>query len=121
MSNPPAKKTSLSQLAKRGGPLLEAEVAPAVHTQFQNQYTAATGQLVVPGNPEYYQDQPNKWGAELRVYFNGATIAESLQADDIHVEHRPTGYRSGEYEYRFNDNDLWWELVEKHGLRLGPN
>jgi hypothetical protein len=21
----------------------------------------------------------------------------------------------------FNDNTLWWLLVEQHGLRLGPN
>lgn len=55
---------------KKIGLLLEAEVAPSGNTRFQKRYLAATGTAVSPGAPEYYQSQNNKWGAELRAYFN---------------------------------------------------
>jgi hypothetical protein len=123
MSKPVVKKISLARLARRGklGVLLEAEVAPKQQQRFAKRYKTTTGQKVSPGNPQYYQHQPNKWGSELRLYFNDATMAASLQALGIHVEYRQRGYKAGQYRYRFNDNKLWWKLVNKYRLRLGPN
>ncbi len=106
---------------KKLGLLLEAEVAPSGKTRFENRYQAATGYAVSPGNPEHYQSQSNKWGAELRVYFNDDAMATTLKAYGVHVEGPRKGYKAGQYRYRFNDNKLWWKLVENQSLRLGLN
>lgn len=101
--------------------LLEAEVAPNQQKRFENRYQKATGKSVSPGNPSYYQSQPNKWGSELRVYFNDPGFAALVESLGIKVEKRSRGYRSGEFHFRFNDNRLWWKLVEVSGMRLGMN
>lgn len=103
------------------GLLLEAEVAPSAQTRFESRYQKATGLSVSPGSPGYYQDQPNKWGSELRVYFNDPGFATMLMGLGVHVEYPRKGYKSGDYKFRFNDNKLWWKLVEVAGLQLGPN
>lgn len=106
---------------KKIGVLLEAEVSPSGSARFERRYQAATGIVVSPGTPEHYQCQSNKWGAELRVYFNDHAMATALNASGVHVEGPRRGYKSGQYRYRFNDNSLWWKLVEDQGLRLGSN
>jgi len=106
---------------KKLGLLLEAEVAPGGTTRFERRYQAATGLVVTPGMPEQYQLQRNKWGAELRCYFNDHAMAATLRATGVHVEGPRRGYKSGEFRYRFNDNRLWWKLVEQGGLKLGMN
>jgi hypothetical protein len=106
---------------KKIGLLLEAEVAPAGKTKFEKRYQAATGRAVSAGKPEHYQSQGNKWGAELRGYFNDAAMAKTLKASGMTVEGPRTGYKSGEFKYRFNNSKLWWKLVEEEGLRLGLN
>lgn len=103
------------------GLLLEAEVAPSGQGRFESRYEAATGLRVSPGSPEYYQNQSNKWGTELRVYFNDPGMAAALEASGVRVEGPRRGYKAGMYRYRFNKNRLWWRLVEEYGLRLGPN
>jgi hypothetical protein len=106
---------------KKIGLLLEAEVAPGGKARFEKRYQAATGSAISPGVPEYYQCQNNKWGAELRVYFNDPAMAVVLKASGVHVEGPRKGYKSGEYKYRFNDSKRWWKLVEDEDLRLGLN
>ncbi|WP_295409082.1 hypothetical protein [uncultured Thiocystis sp.] len=107
---------------KKIGLLLEAEVAPSGRVTFEKRYYAATGIVVSPGTPEHYQSQINKWGAELRVYFNDHEMATEFKTSGVHVEGpREEGYKSGEYRYRINDNSLWWKLVEEQGMRLGRN
>jgi hypothetical protein len=101
--------------------LLEAEVTAGQQKKFQKRYEAATGITVTPGNPQHYQNQPDKWGAELRVYFNDPCLSTILQALGIHVEYPRKGYKAGKYKFRFNDNKLWWKLVEDYGMRLGVN
>lgn len=101
--------------------LLEAEVAPNSQKRFEARYLKATATKISPGSPQFYQTQSNKWGAELRVYFNDPGMAISLSARGLHVESSRNGYRSGEYAYRINDNKFWWDLVEGQSLRLGPN
>lgn len=103
------------------GLLLEAEVPPKAQARFDKRYQATTRVDVSPGSPKHYQNQPNKRAAELRVYFNDPGMAVSLEALGVHVEYPRRGYKAGEYRYRFNNNKLWWKLVEVYGLRLGLN
>jgi hypothetical protein len=99
--------------------LLEAEVAPAAQVGFARRYEASTGSAVTPGAPPEYQSQPNKWGAECRIYFNSHVVAMCARSLGLHVEvGRP--YKNS-YLYRINSHDLWWELVETYGFRLGVN
>lgn len=101
--------------------LLEAEVSLAGQKKFEKEYQAATGVLVKPKNPVHYQSQKNKWGRELRIYFNDPGMAVALEALGYHVEFPRQGYKAGEYRYRVNDNNLWWLLVNSSGMRLGVN
>ena len=103
------------------GVLLEAEVAPNSQARFQKRYHAATSVSVSPGHPGHYQAQTNKWGTELRIYFNDKARASAFKAAGVHVEESRTGYKSGEYTYRVNNNNIWWKLVEHQGFRLGLN
>lgn len=106
---------------KKLGLLLEAEVAPRGKARFEARYMVTTGIAVSPGAPEHYQIQKNKWGTELRVYFNDDGLAMTLRAAGLHVEGPRRGYKSGKYKYRINHNKMWWKLVEDYGLRLGMN
>ena len=96
-------------------------MSPKGLENFKTRYKAATGKSVSPGSPDHFQKQSNKWGAELRVYFNDSDAEKKFKSVGVNVEHRIDGYRAGEYTYRINDNKIWWELVELHGLRLGSN
>lgn len=99
--------------------LLEAEVAPQAQARFQARYHTATGQTITPGSPPEFQGQRNKWGAECRIYFNSSSAEIWARSQGIHVEvGRP--YHS-DYQYRINNVDLWWELVEVYDFRLGIN
>jgi len=99
---------------------LEAEVHPNCQQEFSKRYLAATRSFICTGAPEAYLDQPNKWGAELRIYFNAEPdIVKRLEQRGYKVE-RTSAYR-GTYAYRINNNNLWWELVENGGFRLGEN
>ena len=69
---------------------------------------------------EYFQIQPNKWGAECRIYFDATPQqCDALEKAGFHVEARTTGYRS-DYAFRINSHQLFWELVN-NGYVLGPN
>lgn len=111
----------MSVLPNKVDLFLEAEVSPQAQQRFERRYTNATGKSVSPGNPPEYQIQPNKWGQELRVYFNNPGMAAALAALGMHVEGPRNGYRSGEFAFRVNNNDLWWNLVEGYGFELGLN
>lgn len=115
-------KTMAKHMIRKGVDLLlEAEVAPQQRSRFEKRYHEATGEHVSPGSPAHYQGQRNKWGSELRVYFNDPSLHALLNALGVHVEGPRKGYMAGKYRYRFNDNKLWWKLVEIDGRRLGQN
>ncbi|MGY0561104.1 hypothetical protein ACW7G2_10360 [Luteimonas sp. A277] len=98
--------------------LLEAEVKPESKAQFEAEYHALTGQMPTEG--AHFQPQPNKWGAELRVYFNCEVDLSDEFADlGISVEEGARPYRS-RWRYRINNNEFFWALVTA-GYRLGPN
>lgn len=99
--------------------LLEAEVSPSRTAAFELRYQTATGVTVRPGSPAEYQLQTNKWGAECRIYFNSADVASAAQALGMLVE-GPRPYKN-QYSYRINSQELWWELIELYGFRLGAN
>ncbi len=99
--------------------LLEAEVSNSRTAAFESRYLTATGVGVSPGHPQEYQLQPNKWGAECRVYFNSAAVAALATSLGMHVE-GPRPYNN-QFMYRINSAELWWELVETYGFRLGLN
>lgn len=111
----------MSNFANLGnhGILLEAEVSPRVQGRFEHRYQAATGQAVTPGNPVHYQNQPNKWGEEARIYFNDPGMAVALAVEGYHVENSLKAYQGQNYRFRVNSKKLWWALVESQGLRLG--
>lgn len=102
-----------------GDTLLEAEVSPSRTAAFEHRYQSATGVGVTPGHPVEYQLQPNKWGAECRIYFNSAAVAAAATDLGLRVE-GPRPYNN-QYSYRINSQELWWELVETYGFRLGVN
>jgi hypothetical protein len=103
------------------GILLEAEVSPKVQARFEARYLTATGSAVTPGAPVHYQNQPNKWGEEVRVYFNDPGMALALAVEGYHVENSLKAYQGQNYRFRVNSKKLWWALVENHGLRLGES
>ena len=98
---------------------LEAEVSPTRTAAFESRYLTATGVVVTAGMTSDYQVQPNKWGAECRIYFNSATVAAYAATHGIHVE-GPRPYKN-DYQYRINNQELWWDLVERYGFQLGVN
>lgn len=59
-------------------------------------------------------DDANKWGLELRCYFNDSNgFPNGVQITSNRA------YRT-EYSYRFNDVDIIWELFDL-GYRIGLN
>lgn len=98
--------------------LLEAEVAPSSVGEFTSHYGRLAGKS--PAASDYFQIQDNKWGLELRVYFNAPDwVCDSLRTLGYHIEDRSGGYRP-EYAFRINHQGLFWSLVS-HGYRLGHN
>lgn len=99
---------------------LEAEVNPNRQKYFENKYSNVLGSKPIAGETNGYQLQPNKWGVELRIYFNATQgTVDMLRALGFHIE-QGKPYQT-KYEYRINNNDLWWKLVEDFGYKLGDN
>lgn len=97
---------------------LEVEVNPDAAHDFESEYLDLTGTAPVLGSG--YQHQPNKWGREVRVYFNGeAELLDDLASVDVHVEQGVRPYRA-RWVYRTNDRDFFWSLI-RAGYRLGEN
>lgn len=95
---------------------LDIETHPRRRQSLEHRYSQATGQVPVVDNSNYYVWEPstNKWGAELRIYFNGnlSTMPSALQ--EMRVASRP-GFG---YEHRINNNDFIWDLID-YGFLLG--
>lgn len=98
--------------------VLEVEVNPDAAARFESRYRGITGLDPKPG--EGYQHQPNKWGLELRVYFNSEVdMSDEFTSIDVNVERGGRPYRK-RWLYRVNDREFFWSLVEA-GYRLGEN
>lgn len=97
---------------------LEVEVNPDSADTFESKYLDITDQRPVLGSS--YQHQRNKWGCEVRVYFNSEPeLLDDLASADVHVEQGERPYRS-RWSYRINDRDFFWSLIHA-GYRLGEN
>ncbi len=100
-------------------PYLEANVPKKAQKTFEARYKAATGTAVKPASPPDYFEVNNKWGPELRIYFNSASVAKKLTSAGVNFE--PAQPFRKEYKHRLNNNDIWWDLVENYGFRIGQN
>jgi len=97
---------------------LEAEVNPNSANRLEGKYQDVAGSAPVLG--EGYQHQRNKWGTEVRVYFNcDSDLSLEFSNIDVYVERGSRPYRS-RWRYRTNDREFFWALV-KAGYRLGDN
>lgn len=98
--------------------VLEVEVPSSAAGRFEAEYQSKTGE-----SPELgvgYQHQENKWGREVRVYFNSKVdLSDEFTLIDVHVEQGSRPYRQ-RWVYRVNDRQFFWALVEG-GYRLGEN
>lgn len=98
--------------------LLEVEVNPNQMDKFKADYFDATEIHPVAG--PHYQQQPNKWGTEYRIYFNcDIDLTNEFSKLNIHVEQAERLYRE-EWKYRVNNKDFFWALI-RAGHRLGKN
>lgn len=98
--------------------LLETEIHPDQADQFEENYLHITGIRPVTG--PHYQHQPQKWGAECRIYFNcDRDLTNDFKQLKIHVEQARRLYRE-EWKYRVNNNEFFWALI-RAGYRLGKN
>lgn len=59
----------------------------------------------------------DKWGVELRIYFNDLS---GLPNEWDKRKYRNRNYRSGEFNYRLDDNKLIWYLFD-NGYQIGYN
>lgn len=96
------------------GTKLDIETHPSRRESLEEQYNAITGEILQEDNINYYvwDEETNKWGAELRIYFNGNLETMPVQLAEIRVSYRPgSGYNN-----RVNNNDFVWRLIE-YGFR----
>jgi len=100
---------------------IEAEMPSSSKRNFDTRYQNLTGVSVpiTSSSYPYYVWAPgtNKWGVELRVYFQSDdTIPNCLQ--NIVTDNGRSGYE--DYDARVNNNDVIWELFAS-GFILGEN
>ena len=95
---------------------IEAEGKPKVIFNFINDYNARFGHGIDEKEDGIIvlKDDANKWGLELRMYFND----KSGVPHTIHVT-KTKGYR-GNYDFRINDIDLIDEMFSL-GYEIGIN
>jgi hypothetical protein len=89
---------------------LDVETHPRKQDVFENKYRQLTGVNPVPDNHNYYVWDANadKWGTEMRIYFNGISSNIHHKLHDLIVSPRP-GFG---YDFRINNNDFIWRLIE---------
>lgn len=95
---------------------IEAEGKKSKILEFVNDYNARYQEnlRITDEGLIVLQDNANKWGLELRLYFND----KSGVPDEVQVT-RNSVYRP-EYSFRINDVKIIKELFE-HGYRIGLN
>jgi len=93
---------------------LDAETHPRSQNSFEERYVQLTGIQPTEDNHNYYvwDQNTNKWGIELRIYFNGSDHIPALLTE-MTVSARP-GFG---YNMRVNNNDFIWRLIE-YGFSL---
>ena len=89
---------------------LDIETHPNGRENLESRYNTLAGEILQEDNINYYvwDEDTNKWGAELRIYFNGNLETMPAQLASMRVSSRP---RSG-HNNRVNNNDFIWRLIE---------
>jgi len=94
---------------------LDAEMHLGSQTRFESEYSHLTGIIPVADYHNYYilHEGADKWGVELRIYFdsNEASIPQIIR--NMVRSSRPGEPRNS----RINDNKLIWKFIE-HGFLL---
>lgn len=97
---------------------IEAEAREDKMIKFIQNYNATYNETVELGsNGICLLGNVDKWGVELRIYFNNIShIPSSWSSRKYKTSH----YRSDEFTYRLDDNDLVRYLFD-NGYRIGYN
>lgn len=95
---------------------LDAEMHAKSRHRFESRYISLSGETPQPDDQNYYilHDDADKWGVELRIYFNADKSCLPQAIQSMVVSPRP----GGRYNTRINNNELIWDLIE-HGFLLG--
>ncbi len=95
---------------------LDIETHPRRRLTLEPQYELLTGDQLQEDNVNYYvwDEDANKWGAELRIYYNGNLTIMPTILSDLRRTARP----GDGYENRINSKDLVWKLIT-YGFRVG--
>ena len=97
---------------------LDAEMHSKAQREFESMYSRLTGVTPIVDNHNYYilHEGADKWGVELRIYFD----AEERNIPSI-IRNMVRSSRPGEPRTsRINDNSLIWKLIE-YGFLLNDN
>ncbi|MDD5546527.1 MAG: hypothetical protein PHO67_05175 [Candidatus Omnitrophica bacterium] len=94
---------------------LDAEMHPKSQARFEQKYKRESGIAPTPDNRNYYilHVGADKWGVELRIYFDGKRSNVPKLIIGMIRSSSPREPR----EFRINDNTLLWKLI-KHGFVL---
>jgi hypothetical protein len=108
---------SIGYLASRAD--LQAELLPKAVAAFAEKYRTLTGMKVTRDTPGLYvlDRDANKWGPELRIYFDATPTQLGTLDFPEFVEVRD-GHQAN--QYRINSNAFFLKLLE-WGFVLGPN
>ena len=89
---------------------LDVETHPRSQQPFESKYSNLAKINPIPDHHNYYvwDHNTNKWGSEMRIYFNGNRGNIPQELFNISVSPRP-GFC---YDFRVNINKFIWKLIE---------
>lgn len=97
---------------------IEAEAREDKMLKFINKYNNAYSESVAIGDDGIcLLGDVDKWGVELRIYFNDITDIPSYWGTR---KYNNNNYRSAEFDYRLDNNKLVWFLFD-NGYHIGYN
>lgn len=119
-----AERAALFLISRAQRPItLEIEIAKKQIPQFLKDYSTWTGKSWTWGklaDKGFAVDcGSGKWGMECRIYFvKDQTVKQQLSRYGYKVENGDVRYDG---TFRINSKELFRELIEKDGLKLGYN
>lgn len=93
---------------------IDIETHPDSQNSVETTYSRLSGENLIKDGVNYYvwDQDTNKWGAELRVYFRSDNDIPTTISSMV----RSTRFAQGDHNARINDNDFIWSLI-KYGFR----
>ena len=97
---------------------LDIETHPNNQARVERQYMNLAQIQLIEDNANYYvwETSTNKWGAELRIYFNKNS---NIPVDLEHMAVSPR-FEDNRYNARINNNDFVWLLI-KYGFQASDS